>query len=306
MFSVLRKEGRMNIIIKNVTKYYKEMKANDNISTIFHSHQITALIGHNGAGKSTLLHQICGLITPTKGEIYLDSLDVVKNHQQIRQHISVMPQFQVPLKGVTMMQAIQSIAMVKGLSKKEAKHKVEEIITSLQLNKWKDISGEKLSGGLQRLTSFAMCVVDEAPVIILDEPTNDVDPIRRVLMWEYLRKLANQGSIVIIVTHNLLEVEKYADRYIVLNKGCIIEDIELNSTYTHDIKHILSIYDIEDIDNKVFQDQFNTKYDRNQKRLLLFLNEDEVISVMPKLLQVLKDKKATNYELKIKNLYDMI
>ena len=132
MFSVLRKEGRMNIIIKNVTKYYKEMKANDNISTIFHSHQITALIGHNGAGKSTLLHQICGLITPTKGEIYLDSLDVVKNHQQIRQHISVMPQFQVPLKGVTMMQAIQSIAMVKGLSKKEAKHKVEEIITSLQ------------------------------------------------------------------------------------------------------------------------------------------------------------------------------
>ena len=80
----------------------------------------------------------------------------------------------------------------------------------------------------------------------------------------------------------------------------------MNSTYTHDIKHILSIYDIEDIDNKVFQDQFNTKYDRNQKRLLLFLNEDEVISVMPKLLQVLKDKKATNYELKIKNLYDMI
>lgn len=295
---------RRSIVLNNVSKYYNKVKANDNISTVFHSHQITALIGHNGAGKSTLLKQICGLIIPTKGDIYVDSIHVVDNYKKIRQYISVMPQFQVPLKGVTMLQAIQSIAMIKGLSKKDAKHKSHEIIEFLQLDKWKYISGEKLSGGLQRLTSFAMSVIDEAPVIILDEPTNDVDPVRRVLMWNYMRKLANQGSIVIIVTHNLLEVEKYADRYIVLNQGRIIKDIEVNSSYTYNIKHFLCIYDIENEDISVFQNHFDIRYESSQKKLLLFLTEEEIIKVIPILLELLKNKKATNYELKIKNLYD--
>lgn len=294
-----------NLSVQNLSKYYKNnIKANNNISIEFQTHEITALIGHNGAGKTTLLNQIGGLIIPSEGQIHINNIDVIKEHSKVRKLVSTMPQFQVPLKGVSMLQAIESIAMIKGFSSKVSKKKAEEIISSLQLDNWKNIKGEKLSGGLQRLTSFAMTVIDEAPVIILDEPTNDVDPIRRILMWKYLRKLADKGSIIIIVTHNLFEVEKYADRYILLDKGCVKKDINISNRYSQNIKHMLCVYDIDNIDISMFSSDFVTKYDIEQKKLTVSLKEENIYRAITIVLEVLKNGKATSYDLKIENLYD--
>lgn len=294
-----------SLIVKNLSKYYKNnIKANNDISIEFKPHEITALIGHNGAGKTTLLNQIGGLAIPTKGEIYINNINIVKEHSKARKLVSSMPQFQVPLKGVTMLQAIESISMIRGFSEKVSKDKAEKIISFLQLKRWKDIPGEKLSGGLQRLTSFAMTVISESPIIVLDEPTNDVDPSRRILMWKYLRKLADKGKIIIIVTHNLLEVEKYADRYILFDRGCLKKDINISSLHSQDLKHILCVYDIEEPDIVVFSDIFDTKYDIETKMLTVSLEREEISKAIIVLLETLKNKKATNYELKIKNLYD--
>lgn len=294
-----------NLSVQNLSKYYKNnIKANNNISIEFQTHEITALIGHNGAGKTTLLNQIGGLIIPSEGQIHINNIDVIKDHSKVRKLVSTMPQFQVPLRGVTMLQAIESIAMIKGFSSKVSKKKAEEIISSLQLDNWKNIKGEKLSGGLQRLTSFAMTVIDEAPVIILDEPTNDVDPIRRNLMWKYLRKLADKGSIIIIVTHNLFEVENYADRYILLDKGCVKKDIKFSNGYSQNIKHMLCVYDIDNIDISMFSNDFQTKYDVEQKKLTVSLEDENIYRAITIVLEVLKNGKATSYDLKIENLYD--
>lgn len=294
-----------NLRVQNLSKYFKNnIKANNNISIEFKTHEITALIGHNGAGKTTLLNQIGGLIIPTKGQIYINNIDVIKEQTKVRKLVSTMPQFQVPLKGVTMLQAIESISMIKGFSSKVSKKKAEELISILQLDNWKNIKGEKLSGGLQRLTSFAMTVIDEAPVIILDEPTNDVDPIRRILMWKYLRKLADKGSTIIIVSHNLFEVEKYADRYILLDKGCVKKDINVSSGYSQNLKHMLCVYNIDNIDISVFSNDFRTKYDVEQKKLTVSLEEENIYKAITIVLEILKNEKATSYELKIENLYD--
>lgn len=294
-----------NLRVQNVSKYFKNnIKANNNISIEFKTHEITALIGHNGAGKTTLLNQIGGLIIPTKGQIYINNLDVIKEQTKVRKLVSTMPQFQVPLKGVTMLQAIESVSMIKGFSRKVSKKKAEELISSLQLDNWKNIKGEKLSGGLQRLTSFAMTVIDEAPVIILDEPTNDVDPIRRILMWKYLRKLADKGSTIIIVSHNLFEVEKYADRYILLDKGCVKKDINVSSGYSQNLKHMLYVYNIDHIDISVFSYDFKAKYDVDQKKLTVSLEEENIYKAITIVLELLKKEKAASYELKIENLYD--
>lgn len=294
-----------SLIVKNVSKYYKKnIKANNDISIAFNPYEITALIGHNGAGKTTLLNQIGGLATPTKGAIYINNIDVVKEPSKARKLVSSMPQFQVPLKGVTILQAIESISMIRGFSKKVAKEKAEKIISFLQLEKWRNIPGEKLSGGLQRLTSFAMTVVAESSIIILDEPTNDVDPVRRVLMWKYLRQLADQGHIILIVTHNLLEVEKYADRYLLFDKGYLRKDKNISSLYAQDLKHVLCVHDIEEADIDVFSNMFDTKYDEEARMLTVFLNKEEVSKAIQVLFEILESKKATSYELKIKNLYD--
>lgn len=293
------------LTIKNLTKLYKNnTKANDNISLNFESGEITALIGHNGAGKTTLLNQVIGLVKPTNGEILINGINIVNKPSLARKLVSSMPQFQVPIKGVSVYQAVDSILRVKGFSKGVSKEKATNIIKELQIDEWRNVSGEKLSGGLQRLTSFAMTVTSDTPVVLLDEPTNDVDPVRRIVMWKYLRKLADNGIIVIIVTHNLLEVEKYADRYVLLDKGCVKKDTKTCGKSLKGGEHIINIIGIEKDSISVFQNVYNTKYYDEEKRLLVFLKESEVINAVETTLKLLREEQIISYDLKIGSLND--
>jgi len=294
-----------NVSLRNVTKKYsKDVIANNRISLVFEPQTITSLIGHNGAGKTTMLNQIIGLTVPSEGEISVKGLDPRKERAKVVQLVSSMPQFQAPLNGVSVMQAIRNIAMIKGFSRAEADKRAESLITLLQIQKWKNKSGEDLSGGLQRLTSFAMSVVDEAPVIILDEPTNDVDPVRRVVMWKYLRKLADNGAIIIIITHNLFEVEKYSDRYILLDKGTVLKDVDLRKQYSVVSRHHLTLFGIEAVDTVAFTTQFETVYKQEEKSLFVFFGADQAVEVMLIVIKLLNDGKAINYTMKIESLLD--
>lgn len=293
------------LTIKNLTKLYKNnTRANDNISLNFESGEITALIGHNGAGKTTLLNQVIGLVKPTNGEILINGINIVNKPSLARKLVSSMPQFQVPIKGVSVYQAVDSILRVKGFSKGVSKEKATNIIKELQIDEWENVSGEKLSGGLQRLTSFAMTVTSDTPVVLLDEPTNDVDPVRRIVMWKYLRKLADNGVIVIIVTHNLLEVEKYADRYVLLDKGCVKKDIKTCGKSLKGGEHIINIIGIEKDSISVFRNVYKTKYYDEEKRLLVFLKESEVINAVETTLKLLREEQIISYDLKIGSLND--
>lgn len=292
------------LCVKNLNKSYKNsIKANNNITLEFNAGEITALIGHNGAGKTTLLNQIIGLIKPTSGSVLINQMEVTNKPSIARKLISSMPQFQLPLKGVSVFQSIESILRIKGFSKKISRKKAEDIIDFLQINQWQNISGEKLSGGLQRLTSFAMSVTADSPIIVLDEPTNDVDPIRRLLMWKYLRKLADNGTIIIIVTHNLLEVEKYANRYILLDKGSVKADIKMDNKPSSS-RHLLSIFGVEKSDAELFTRFSNMKYYDEERKMIIALEDKEVIKAVDLLLVILKEKRATNYDMKIGSLYD--
>lgn len=295
----------VSIEITDLCKSYKRGKqANAHISIQLKSHSITAFIGHNGAGKTTLLNQIGGSIKSTSGSIQICGIDSIKECAKVRSFVSSMPQFQVPLKGITMFEAIKSIGMIKGLAKEKAEEKTNEIIQYLQLEQYKNLAGEKMSGGLQRLTSFAMTVINEAPIIILDEPTNDVDPVRRILMWKYLKKLAKKGSTILIVTHNLLEVERYADRYVLLQSGRIIKDVEVVGNYMIDTRHLLCVYDIDFSDSNPFLKEFDTKYKKEERQLVVSLKEEQITRAIDFLLPILREKKATNYDLKIQSLYE--
>lgn len=90
-----------------------------------------------------------------------------------------------------------------------------------------------------------MSLESSYPIIVLDEPTNDVDPIRRAIMWRYLQKLAKQGIIIIVVTHNILEVEEYADRYVLLDKGMVKKDMRISNKVLMSDKHVLNIFGMD-------------------------------------------------------------
>ena len=294
------------IVVKNLKKSYSSKIVTDNISVTFYSGQIVALIGHNGAGKTTFLNQLNGLISSDSGSIQINGIDVTNHPNQARELVSSMPQFQVPIKGVTIQEAVECIGALKGMKKSDIQSSSNQLISYLNLEKWRHTTGEKLSGGLQRLTSFAMSVVDTPSIVILDEPTNDVDPYRRMLMWRHLRNLANQASTSIIVTHNLFEVERYADRYLMIDKGQVKKDVNVSDIQTQrNLRHQVSISILDEDTIVRFSQMDSCKYDNIEKRLTFTVKKEQLKEIVSIIMDLLEEDKIISYDLKLKNLsYD--
>ncbi len=197
----------------------KQMIANDNLTFSIKEGEIFGLLGHNGAGKTTLVHQVLGLDTPTSGEIFLLGKSVKEFPSRARVLCSVQPQAQVPLGFLTPAQAVSIMGQMRSGKKAEIKRRMEMLFEALDMGEWVNTEGERLSGGVHRLTAFCMAVIVPGRLVILDEPTNDIDPIRRRYLWQVIRELTNDGTSVILVTHNVLEAEKAVDRVAILDKG---------------------------------------------------------------------------------------
>ena len=125
----------------------------------------------------------------------------------------------MPIDSFRAHQAITLTGMIRGGSRTAVRTRSEEIIDALDIREWHDVMGMKLSGGVKRLVGFAMVTVWPGRMVILDEPTNDVDPRRRRLLWEQIRRLGNEGAAVLLVTHNVLEAEKSVDRLAIIAEG---------------------------------------------------------------------------------------
>ncbi|GHP13613.1 ABC transporter ATP-binding protein [Lentilactobacillus fungorum] len=284
----------------SISKNYKHgrINANKNITVDFSPGEITALTGHNGAGKTTLLKQIMGVVKPDSGSITYRGISFIRESNKARELIAMMPQFHAPLVGVTLRQAIEAVGKIRGISHLEMNESIDQIAHDLKIEKWLNIPGQKLSGGLQRLTSFAMTVVAPPPILLFDEPTNDVDPVRRIIVWEYLRKLANNDHIIVVVTHNLFEVERYADRYILLNEGKVTQD-EHTSILRKELlsSSLLSITSNKPLDEAKIPDNLNTNIKDGALEYSIHLTNDQIPKAIEWLLQGIKSNKITHYSL---------
>ncbi|MFZ3633236.1 ATP-binding cassette domain-containing protein [Enterococcus faecalis] len=140
--------------LHSLSKKYKKSEscANDNINLRFNKGEITAIAGHNGAGKTTMLNQIIGITKSTKGSITFNGLSFARDSKIAREYVSMMPQLHAPLAGITMAQSVESIIRIRGGSQKIAEEECIKILKELKIDGWKDIPGQKLSGGLRRLT----------------------------------------------------------------------------------------------------------------------------------------------------------
>jgi ABC-2 type transport system ATP-binding protein len=213
--------------------------ANDDIDLAVDAGQVFGLLGHNGAGKTTLVNQIIGLRRPDTGTIRIDGHDLVADPGYARRVCSLQPQAQLPIDGLTPDQAIELVGRLRGGSPEEVGLRRERFIDALALAEWRGTDGAKLSGGVKRLVSFAMAGVVPGRLVILDEPTNDVDPVRRRLLWGQVRALADEGAAVLLVTHNVVEAERSVDRLAILDRGRVIAQgtpAELKDGIVHDLR----------------------------------------------------------------------
>ncbi|WP_186832414.1 ATP-binding cassette domain-containing protein [Micromonospora endolithica] len=206
--------------VDNLTKIYgRGARANDDLSLQVGEGEVLGLLGHNGAGKTTLLNQVAGLARPTSGTIVLDGRDPVADPAYARRVCALQLQAQAPLTGVTPRQAIDMLGRIRGGRRQRVRERTGQLLAALDITEWADTPGEKLSGGVRRLTAFCMAVVEPGRLVMLDEPTNDVDPVRRRLIWQQVRQLAADGCAVVVVTHNVTEAERSVDRVVVLDHG---------------------------------------------------------------------------------------
>jgi ABC-2 type transport system ATP-binding protein len=232
--------------IENLCKTYHKGRrgkqpvvANTDVSLSVEAGQVYGLLGHNGAGKTTLVNQVVGLLKPDDGHITIDGHDAIADPGLARRLASLQPQAQVPIIGLTGRQTIEIVGSIRDSTRSGVRERTTRLIDALDIGEWIDRPGENVSGGVKRLVSFCMAAVSPGKVVILDEPTNDVDPVRRRLLWTQVRALADDGVAVLLVTHNVVEAERSVDRLAILDRGTVIAHgtpEELKTRIGHDVR----------------------------------------------------------------------
>lgn len=211
--------------IENLVKIYpgQERPANDGISLEIHAGEIFGLLGDNGAGKSTLVRQMANLLRSTSGSIRLFDKPVGQDPLHAPLHVGYMPQGGLALNNLTAGEAIYFTAHLRGLTRREARDEVRRLLELLDIAGLEKVANTRLSGGQKRLLQLAVALAGSPPVLILDEPTNDLDPQRRKQVWDCLRQInRQQGATIIFITHDALEAEKIIQRVGILRQGKLV------------------------------------------------------------------------------------
>lgn len=210
--------------IQGLTKIYKgsEKKANDGLTFDIHEGEIFGLLGPNGAGKSTLVNQLAGLVKPTSGNIWLYGLDVVRTPEAVADYVAIQPQRSMALEDLYPEEAIAETGRLRGLTAGAARQETDALMAELGLDRlrWRQI--RLLSGGQLKLVTLAVALVGNRPVLIFDEPTNELDPLVRRRIWDKLLERNRQGATVILVTHNVLEAERVIQRVGIIDQGRLV------------------------------------------------------------------------------------
>jgi ABC-2 type transport system ATP-binding protein len=205
--------------VEHVSKTYRGgVLANDDITLEVAAGEVFGLLGPNGAGKTTLVNQVLAQLLPDHGSIRIDDIDVVANPAEARRLCSFQPQAAAPVDGLTARQSIEIVGAIRGGDRARLRVRSGELLEALDLGEIANRS-VPMSGGMARLTGFCMAAVVPGRVVVLDEPTNDVDPLRRRALWQQIRRLADDGAAVLLVTHNVLEAEKCVDRLAIVAGG---------------------------------------------------------------------------------------
>ncbi len=226
-----------------VKRYGSGTLANDHISLTLEPGEVYGLLGPNGAGKTTLVRQLLGLLRPTSGSISVEGVDVVADPGFARRRIGFLPQSQLDLQSLHVDELIRYAARLRGMPGNEADRRTEEVIERLDLEEFRKTSLHSASGGIRRLAGFAATLVGGTRLLVLDEPTNDVDPLRRQLLWNTIAEEGRGGTTVLLVTHNLAEAERVIDRLAIIDGGRILREgspASLRSLVTDQLKLELS------------------------------------------------------------------
>ncbi len=209
------------IEVKNLTKYYKEFLAVDNITFDINEGELFSLLGVNGAGKTTTIKMLSGLLNPSSGDAKVLGLDIITDIAKIKSKINISPQETAIAPNLSVYENLEFIASIYGIPKNEIKENVDKVIKDFSLSKVIKKKAGLLSGGYQRRLSIAMAVITKPEVLFLDEPTLGLDVIARRELWKIIKEL-KKTTTIILTTHYMEEAEMLSDRVAIMKDGKIL------------------------------------------------------------------------------------
>lgn len=210
----------MNLTIKNLSKSFGEKKVLDDVSIEF-SAGVYGILGANGSGKTTLMRILASVLKPSGGKVYFNNQDIVGMDAAYRDVIGYLPQHVGFYKNFTAEKFLLYIAALKGLSKDQAKGKVDEVLELVGLASERKGKVGRFSGGMKQRVGIAQALFNDPKVLIVDEPTAGLDPKERIRFRNLLAKIAI-NRIVLLSTHIVSDIEFIAREVVILKDGKLL------------------------------------------------------------------------------------
>jgi len=208
------------IEVSHLIKKFGSLTALNDISFSVGEGETFGFLGPNGAGKTTSIKMMVGLLRPTSGKVYINGIDVQKIEKG---SIGICPQELMLWENLTCKESLNLMADMYEIPKTTRDPRVQKLLNDLFLQEKADTVVSKLSGGMKRRLNLALAVVHEPEVVVLDEPSEGLDPQSRRVLWNYIRSMRDdEGKTVILTTHIMDEADQLSDRIAIIDHGKLI------------------------------------------------------------------------------------
>ncbi len=286
------------VVIENVCKSFGRVHAVDALSVEVPAGSVYGFLGPNGAGKTTTLRMIMNIIRPDSGRIEILGDGQI---EQVKNRIGYMPEERGLYRKMTARKVLAYFGSIKGLEEKQIADHVNRWLQTIGLMDWADKKVEELSRGMHQKLQFAVTVINDPELVILDEPFSGLDPLNQELLKTIILEMRNQGKTVIFSTHVMHEAEKLCDFILLINKGKSILDGRLDEIRSRQSAHTVSI-ELEGDTSFVENLPMVSAVKSEGKRLDVTLTEPDTQQFLHALI---RQAKVRAFEVKVPSLHEI-
>ena len=205
--------------VKNLKKSFGDFQAVKGVSFSVREGEVLGFLGPNGAGKSTTMRMITGFLPPTSGTAVIDGHDIVTDPIAAKRDLGYLPESAPSYRAMTVRDYLAFIAEVRGFAGAAGERRVADVIVQAKLEKVAGQTIDTLSKGYRQRTAFAAAIIHDPKVLIMDEPTDGLDPNQKFTVREMIKAMAAKGKAIIISTHILEEVDAVCTKVVVISDG---------------------------------------------------------------------------------------